>query len=420
MRNTMKYSVLCFMMFLTSEAIAQEEVHICDNGGFESGYNHYDFQYANLIAPLPFDCNFNSSLVPSYTGMASLVNTFANPVTLVDGDTSVSGGYDPSLAAYSVYVNRVYEGEYAIKLNDEVADNSVTIMSKLFTVKEDIVTYNFSIIAEYTSLSSEQPHFIVRLYNSSNVEIAENCIQIDSSNPTFFTTSSNELLYTGWRCGELSTALAEEDETLRLEFIMMDDGKGPPVNSFATVYIDDICNIPCCPECPDMTIDVGVSDHQDAEVCIHAYNTIGGSAIADYHAGFEVVLLPGTSADPNAVPGFESLYGSDGYYHILGCDGVSEPEERRKMNIEKAETYGNNLKIYPNPTNSELNILSGNSDIRAISLMALDGKVVFVKQAEEVNTKDYRLDMSGMSQGVYILSVETKDGAVTTHKIIRE
>ncbi|MBW8049745.1 MAG: T9SS type A sorting domain-containing protein [Cytophagales bacterium] len=68
----------------------------------------------------------------------------------------------------------------------------------------------------------------------------------------------------------------------------------------------------------------------------------------------------------------------------------------------------NNLKIYPNPANNLLNIEAINIQLRSITIINSLGQVVIVKKLIDKNS--YRLDVSGLEQGIYFLQIYTNKG----------
>lgn len=70
--------------------------------------------------------------------------------------------------------------------------------------------------------------------------------------------------------------------------------------------------------------------------------------------------------------------------------------------------------VYPNPTNSVLNISKSNAaiSIKNVKLLDLTGKVVYKSiNAQPINVANY-------SKGLYILRIESKEGAVATKKVL--
>ena len=68
----------------------------------------------------------------------------------------------------------------------------------------------------------------------------------------------------------------------------------------------------------------------------------------------------------------------------------------------------NQLKIYPNPTNGQLNIKT-DDDFKIIKLFNNLGKVVLNKKSDTYNNKNLNLDLSSLKNGIYYLQIETKN-----------
>ena len=404
------------------DSLPKNNIYICDDGNFELGKGNYSFKNSSDLGDL--SCSISTAVIPPYS-IPFGVNNFGDHITLVDNDISVSGGFDPSLFSKGVNVQRVFQGNYAIKLNDTINNASISycsrsVMSRYFKYSgESSVTYNYSIISQRVDGLSERhiPRFIARVYNGPGSIIAEQCIAVDAQDPIFYSTGVDfgDLLFTDWRCGELSLNTEQNVEigdVLKIEFIMTDDSK---VFIYSTAYIDNICDESqaciSCKECLYLYYPVAIGpDNKEAEVCIHAYNDINTGVEANYHAGEEVVLEPG----------FDGLYGSDGYFYIDGCSNSEEAryktstEQKDSMNIPDMD-----IQIYPNPTNGMLNILADNGvAINAVNLTSLDGKRIEISQQND--NGNYKLDMSSILRGIYILTIEKKNGEVVTQKIVKQ
>lgn len=223
---------------------------ICENGGFEQfPSTNFEFNYATLQSTdytCDLDVSSSASIFPS-----GGTNNFNDYVTVVDDDASVSSGGDPVLAGLStpIILPRVNNRNNAIKLNDNLAGWGVTSMTKYFVVSSDYITYHFSLVMENPQDHAplDQPHFIVRLYNSNNEIVSQRCIVSDVNNTQMFIQANPgatvPLLYTGWQCDVLNTDNMQVGEEARLEFIITDCGQGA---HYATAYIDDICVTEAC------------------------------------------------------------------------------------------------------------------------------------------------------------------------------
>src|SRR5690606_19832917 len=88
-----------------------------------------------------------------------------------------------------------------------------------------------------------------------------------------------------------------------------------------------------------------------------------------------------------------------------------------KCSTVNSQELTNNLllKIYPNPANSMVNILSGET-IAVLQIFDLTGKTIYTNQ--NVNAELAHVDVSTFSPGIYILKISNKNGVSTTEKIV--
>ena len=73
------------------------------------------------------------------------------------------------------------------------------------------------------------------------------------------------------------------------------------------------------------------------------------------------------------------------------------------------------IRIYPNPTNTFLTIVTGISDMYNIELKSLNGQQIFTG---EMDGTTHQIDLSSFKKGVYFITIRSKD-FVTTRKIIK-
>ncbi len=71
-----------------------------------------------------------------------------------------------------------------------------------------------------------------------------------------------------------------------------------------------------------------------------------------------------------------------------------------------------NIQVYPNPAGDYFNVVS-TERIARISIMDVTGRV----RSEINNNTQNKIDISSLSQGIYIVKLETENGVVSTHKI---
>lgn len=100
--------------------------------------------------------------------------------------------------------------------------------------------------------------------------------------------------------------------------------------------------------------------------------------------------------------------------------GVKKQVEMIRLNQPKVKivsiTLDNNLKIYPNPTKTNLNIICNN--IKQIIVLDAMGKTVIQKEAYGV--KDLQLGVHHLTKGLYLIKVIDSKGTVFTNKFIKE
>lgn len=78
----------------------------------------------------------------------------------------------------------------------------------------------------------------------------------------------------------------------------------------------------------------------------------------------------------------------------------------------------NDLVIAPNPATNFVSVKMVQNSFNKITITSLDGKLVKSQLIE--NTSEYSLDVSGISQGIYIIAVETNKGEKISTKLIKE
>ncbi|MFD2290080.1 chondroitinase-B domain-containing protein [Mariniflexile gromovii] len=107
------------------------------------------------------------------------------------------------------------------------------------------------------------------------------------------------------------------------------------------------------------------------------------------------------------------------YVKIIG-NGQVENTSSRYTSIHEIEFYGdastlsvdknlveNAFQMYPNPAKNELNIISKNASIKALSMYSLDGRKVFETSTKD-NTKELKIDVSFLANGTYLINLSDK------------
>lgn len=224
----------------------------CVNGGFEDGVVNYAFKSYEIYPSnhLGDGCLTNVGIVYAPTGL----NQFQNRATLV------SPGNEPLLALLGIYINRVRNGNRAIKLSPNPVtaatdgqNGNVTSMTRNFVVNENQIDFSFLHIGSVVPVNSHtQPTFRYRLIdNTTNAVLRNVCIRMNNGDCRYVQIPDTRPGWAGttisytpqWVCQRINTAdLIGRD--VRLEFLVSDcEYRG----HFSTVYLDDICGVTCEP-----------------------------------------------------------------------------------------------------------------------------------------------------------------------------
>lgn len=145
--------------------------------------------------------------------------------------------------------------------------------------------------------------------------------------------------------------------------------------------------------------------------------------LVDNNGGFEV--NSGVTANFSAgksivfMPGFVSKSGSN-----LNAKIISAANLARQINSVTNEIAlisdkkVSNLKLYPNPSNSIIAIISEEYKIKNVTISrTIDSRIIFNKQVD--NQSDIEIDVSYFEKGIYIVSIERTNGITTTEKLIK-
>lgn len=113
-------------------------------------------------------------------------------------------------------------------------------------------------------------------------------------------------------------------------------------------------------------------------------------------------------------------------YQISFPETIEFPEENRSMLTNEIlplkEYFNENIKIYPNPTSSDIYVefdkdFFDNNGKITIKVNDITGKQLMVKS---VNHQWESLDISKLSTGIYVLTIENNGIIIGKQKIIKE
>ncbi|WP_298150054.1 T9SS type A sorting domain-containing protein [Flavobacterium sp.] len=425
-----KIALTCLLALFVNLTGAQVT---CDNGGFEESPNHLN-NHTFKVYQDP-DKTFNSGCFTSNSETNYLsyspsgTDNFTAPATLVSpgNDLFLNSTYGlPNVA-------RVHNGNYAVRLEGRSGGYEVSKMKRTVTVDANSFNFSFSLILQHSNKAShvpnttDHPHgrqsfFKARLKTSSGVVVDSICIvanledcflnQLHNAEDYLPAGEETTTLYTGWVCGRLNTT-GHIDEVLTVEYTV----EGCRDNSLhrAIVYIDDQCSTcndedlytNCCK--PDLTavglIAPGFNQQEERSQWIKSTNTILSNAKAIYHAGDYVEMNPG----------FEAASGSQFAVYIESCSNSYVYRPSQDME-EPLPAQSNGIRIYPNPSHSLITLSYEAADLKSITITGMDGKRILARPA---NSREMQIDVSGFSNGIYLVTVETSEGKILNSKFVK-
>ncbi len=137
-----------------------------------------------------------------------------------------------------------------------------------------------------------------------------------------------------------------------------------------------------------------------------ADGTIAGAAAGEIPFEFDIIATAGgTAAAPN-------MAATTGLYDNLV---IRTSSTDTLLGTADYLTEASKLSVYPNPASDVVNI-SG-ADVKSVSFADINGRTV---KSVNVNSTQATISISDLSTGVYMMTVETADGASTTKKLLKK
>lgn len=116
---------------------------------------------------------------------------------------------------------------------------------------------------------------------------------------------------------------------------------------------------------------------------------------------------------------------SDGKY-ICGFDNTIPPIfaegwvtkiGESLLSTKDTKAVYDNMKVYPNPVKDILTI-SGERKIKSMSIYSPEGRLI--NSTADINSKEYKIDLSSLETGNYIATVTLDDKSIKTFKILKK
>jgi hypothetical protein len=96
-----------------------------------------------------------------------------------------------------------------------------------------------------------------------------------------------------------------------------------------------------------------------------------------------------------------------------------EEEVEVSFNVQNhsfVTSWNQEISIYPNPATTVLNLSSTEMMDMTISITDVTGRVI---STEKVSDSSYRIDVSNLTSGIYLLRMQTPEGASKTVKFVK-
>ncbi len=182
------------------------------------------------------------------------------------------------------------------------------------------------------------------------------------------------------------------------------------VYSFNTWTGKVIFNIDPSPDFPDLDVKLSIINAEGGTVITDNSNTSMGASISTtLPAGTYYLKVDGTG-DGTDSTGYTD-YGSIGAYTIKGSVVALA------TGIAKSETNKNNITLYPNPANEQINIKLGNAGItNTINIVNMLGQSLYTRQSDE---QSLNVNLSAYNKGIYFITISNVNGT-STSKFIKE
>ena len=88
-----------------------------------------------------------------------------------------------------------------------------------------------------------------------------------------------------------------------------------------------------------------------------------------------------------------------------------------KLKVTKNVEF-NELKIYPNPSNGNWNIKTGNADVNQISIFSITGKLIQTIQVN--NQNEIEIQAVNLDAGMYMIQLNSSTGNSKTLKLVKQ
>jgi len=168
---------------------------------------------------------------------------------------------------------------------------------------------------------------------------------------------------------------------------------------------------------PGLSLSIETEDIVTDSTCIIHVSPLGGSLYLDDMLIVENVPDPYTLSTVGISVGEHTLK----YAGVFGMEQglYCEEEVEVSFNVQNhsfVTSWNQEISIYPNPATTVLNLSSTEMMDMTISITDVTGRVI---STEKVSDSSYRIDVSNLTSGIYLLRMQTPEGASKTVKFVK-
>lgn len=140
--------------------------------------------------------------------------------------------------------------------------------------------------------------------------------------------------------------------------------------------------------------------------------TYSGSGLNIVASGSMATL----SFEDSATPGLLTVTASNacGTSEVSRSLALKNPTAINEVNANDSD-----VAVYPNPVTTEVHVKSSSS-LKSVKIVNIQGQIVTHVLPDSLNENEVFIPVSGLEKGIYLIPVETKDGKITVHKIVKE
>ena len=160
-----------------------------------------------------------------------------------------------------------------------------------------------------------------------------------------------------------------------------------------------------------------ITHWRKASTSLTSNSVVGNTISVNFVSGSSITLTTG----------FNASSGSDFWAYIGDCATIPLVNQYKVTSVTNPTTSAprmsaenidrDDIKIIPNPSSSFVTIDAANHLIKSVSLYSIDGKILFNQKIN--NQETYSLDISEISKGTYIITIDTDKGETISRKLIK-